>query len=319
MNNEVVSKFHYTKKNNLLEKLKEINKLSLKERRQKVIYELKKETLNLEELEFLLLMDNTNEDLLYRYIQTLNKSNLYVKIERVSYFINHSKIKDLQCNLLEKHNLGFRNISNKEFFFQFLSTIKKGEQTAIDEKLTIMNIADNVTEINNQPFDINFNLEAFYFHISSLLATKIGKEKKGDKIKFTKYLNALAKYLSSLSNELNEYEQNQCNEKKDLKKFLMIICSIINYDYENRDIFFQVPKILKKPNEEDIKMHISMEIRELKDSYGDEEVEEFKKTIENKKIFNTIKNIGFIDDKIYIPEECYLYDYIINNNVFKKI
>ena len=70
-------RLHKNKMNNLIEKLKEINKLSLKERRQKVMDELKKENLNLEELDILLLMDNTNENLLYRYIISLNKDDFY--------------------------------------------------------------------------------------------------------------------------------------------------------------------------------------------------------------------------------------------------
>ena len=307
------------KKNNLLEKLNKINQLSLKERRLKVINELKKETLNFEELDFLLLMDNTNENLLYRYLLSLNKNNVYDEIERFSYFINPSKIKDLLCKLPGNHNLGFRNITNKTLFFQFLSAIKEGNQTIINKKVSIINIADNEMDDNNQPFNISFNLEAFYYHISCLLATKIEKEKERGETKFTKYLNGLKRYLFSLSNELNEYEQSLCDENKDFKKFLTIIFSIINYDYDNIEKFSQVPIILdKKPNEEDLKIRISMEIKDIKERFGEEEVEEFKKAIKNIKIFHTIKNISHIDDKIYIPEECYLYEYIIENNIFKK-
>ena len=307
------------KKNNLLEKLNKINQLSLKERRLKVINELKKETLNFEELDILLLMDNTNENLLYRYLLSLNKSNVYDEIERFSYFINPSKIKDLLCKLPGNHNLGFRNITNKTLFFQFLSAIKEGNQTIINQKLSIINIADNVMDDNNQPFNISFNPEAFYYHISCLLATKIKREKERGETKFTKYLNGLKRYLFSLSNELNEYEQSLCDEKKDFKKFLTIIFSIINYDYDNIEKFSQVPIILdKKPNEEDLKIRISMEIKDIKESFGEKEVEEFKNAIKNIKIFHTIKNISHIDDKIYIPEECYLYEYIIENNIFKK-
>ena len=318
MNTKKMLRLGKKKKNNLFEKLKEINKLSLKERRQKVMKELKKETLNFEELDNLLLMDNTNENLLYRYILSLNKGDIYEEMEKFSYFINPSKISDLQCKLLGNHNLGFRNITNKKFFFQFLSAIKEGNIISINQKLSIINSADNAMETNNQPFNINFNLEAFYYHISCLLVAKIEGQKKREKTLFTKYLNGLKKYLLSLSDELNEYEQSQYNEKDDLKKFLTIIFSIINYDYENRDKFSQVPTILIKPNEEKLKIRISIEIEEIEKKFGDEEVEQFKKAIENKDIFCTIDNIGYIDDKIYIPEECYLYDYIIKNNVFKK-
>ena len=318
MNNKKMIRLYNKRNNKLFEKLKEINKLSLRERRQKTMNELKKEKLNFEELDLLLLMDNTNESLLYRYILSLDKGNVYDGIERFSYFINPSKIKDLQCKLLGNHNLGFRNITNKEFFFRFLSTIEKENQTIINQKLSIINSADNVMEINNQPFEINFNLEAFYFHISCLLVTKIEREKERGETNFTKYLNGLKKYLFSLSDELNEYDQGQYNEKKYLKRFLTVIFSIINYDYENRDKFSQVPKVLKKPKEEKLKIEISMQINEIEEKFGEEEVEEFKKAIENKNIFCSIKNVSYIDNKIYIPEECYLYDYLIENNIFKK-
>ena len=304
MNNKKMIRLYNKKNNKLFEKLKEINKLSLRERRQKTMNELKKEKLNFEELDSLLLMDNTNESLLYRYILSLDKGDAYDEIKRFSYFINPSKIKEFQCKLLGNHNLGFRNITNKEFFYQFLSTIKKENQTTINQKLSIINSADNVMEINNQPFDIKFNLEAFYFHISCLLVTKIEREKEGGKTMFTNYLDGLKNYLFSLSDELNEYEQGQYNEKKYLKRFLTIIFSIINYDYENRDKFSQVPKILKKPNEEYLKTMASVEIKKIEEQFGKEDAEQFKKAIENKDIFCNFYNIGLIDKKIYIPEEC---------------
>ena len=76
--------------------------------------------------------------------------------------------------------------------------------------------------------------------------------------------------------------------------------------------------ILKEPSEENINLMISLEINEIKDRFGEQEADEFKKAVENKKIFCSIKNIEYIDQKIIIPEESYLYDYIIKNNVFKK-
>ena len=44
--------------------IKETYKLTLKQRKQEVQNELKKENLDLEKLQYLLLLDNTNEDLL---------------------------------------------------------------------------------------------------------------------------------------------------------------------------------------------------------------------------------------------------------------
>ena len=149
-------------------------------------------------------MDNINEDLIYRYIQSLDKDkvDIYEEIEKYSYYINPSKINDLQHELLGNHNLGFRTITNKKFFFKFLSDIKEGNTISINQKSSIINTADKVLDTNNQPFNIKLNLEAFYFHISSLLVTKIKSQKERGETIFTNYLNGLKKYLSSLSDEL---------------------------------------------------------------------------------------------------------------------
>ena len=69
--------------------------------------------------------------------------------------------------------------------------------------------------------------------------------------------------------------------------------------------------ILKEPSEENINMVISLEINKIKERFGEEEADESKKAVENKKIFYLIKNIECIDQKIIIPEESYLYDYTI--------
>ena len=317
MNKKKVWRFHIKKKNNL-DELKEVNKLSLKERRQKVINELKKESLNLEELDLLLLMDNTNESLLYKYFESVNKNNSYDEIERFSYFISPSKINELKNKLTGKNNFVFRKITNKEFFFQFLSTIKEKNENTIDKKISIFDEAKSMMVDNNQPFDINFNPEAFYFHLSCLLVDKIRNEKEKDKADFTNYLEGLKNYISSLSNELDKYERKEYEEKKDLKKFYTIVYSIINYNYKNRYNLFQVPKILNEPNEEDINIMISMEIKEIKKIFGEKEANEFKKAVENKKIFSSIKNIDYIEQKIYIPEESYLYDYILSKIMFLR-
>jgi len=57
--------------------IKEINKLTLKQRRQEVQKQLENKNLKLEQLQYLLLLDNTNEELLYRYILALEKKLLF--------------------------------------------------------------------------------------------------------------------------------------------------------------------------------------------------------------------------------------------------
>ena len=239
--------------------LKEINKLSLKERKTIVIEELTKSFPNLERLEELLLMDNTNEDLLYRYIQSLKEDEVYYEIKRFSTYMSPSKINDIQLKFYGNLNQGFKNFSNKSLFFELLSAIMKNEQTLISEKLSIINKSDETVEMNNQLFDLNCNLEAFYYHIRFLLADRIKEEKKNKNTDFTEYFFNLRNYVNSLSNELHKFEINMLDEKKEFKKFLTIVYSIINLDNNNLDQISQVPSILERPTDEDIDHMISWE------------------------------------------------------------
>ena len=70
------------------ENLKIINKLNLKERKQQVIKELETEDINIEKLNFLMLMDNTNEDLLYKYIQSFDKFMVFKIIQKYSSYMS---------------------------------------------------------------------------------------------------------------------------------------------------------------------------------------------------------------------------------------
>ena len=298
--------------------LKEINKLSLKERKEIVIKELTKSFPNLERLEELLLMDNTNEDLLYRYIQSLKEDEVYYEIKRFSTYMSPSKINDIQLKFYGNLNQGFKNFSNKSLFFELLSAIMKNEQTLISEKLSIINKSDETVEMNNQLFDLNCNLEAFYYHISFLLADRIKEEKKNKNSDFTEYFFNLRNYVNSLSNELHKFEINMLDEKKEFKKFLTIVYSIINLDNNNLDQISQVPSILERPTDEEIDHMISWEEKEIKRKFGENAVAKFNEKIRDKTIFYSIKNIKYVNGEIEIPEKCYLYDYIIQNNVFKK-
>ncbi len=142
--------------------LKEINKLSLKERKELVVKELEKCSINSERLKELILMDNTNEDLLYRFIQSLKKNEVNNEIIRFSTYMSPSKINDIQLNFFGKLNQDYKNIANKALFFELLSSIKNNEKILISQKMSIINKIKKTLEKNNQPFDIKSNLEAFY-------------------------------------------------------------------------------------------------------------------------------------------------------------
>ena len=119
-------KIHFNEDKNH-EFIQNINKISLKERRQRVENELEKEKKNPEDFKFLLLMDNTNEDLLYQYIQSLNTKNIYDKkiIEKYSNYMGLSKLNALQKEKFGDSEQGFRKVSYKVQFFRMLHVLSK--------------------------------------------------------------------------------------------------------------------------------------------------------------------------------------------------
>ena len=108
----------------------EINELGLKERKQKVIKELKNNNLTIKQLNNLLLLDNTNEDLICRYILSFNKddsqrerseisnySKFFINADVVngliinfSNYISINKLKELKQKIFGDSNKGYRNI-----------------------------------------------------------------------------------------------------------------------------------------------------------------------------------------------------------------
>ena len=295
-----------------------INELSLKERKKQVINELKNEVLNLDKLDFLMLMDNTNEELLYRYIESMNQNIIFKMIQKYSSYMCLSKINQLQDKFYKNNNQGYRNFSYKTLFFNLLSTIKKDDKKIIDQNLAIIKLHFKNSELNNQPFDLQ-NFEAFYYHLCVLLLNQVEKQKKGD---FDEYLKCLKNYIFAISNILDEYQKDEYNEeKKDIKKFLTIIFSVINLDAENSHRISQVAAVFEQLTEEDRRQMISVAERQIKNCFGNLAADDFKKIVANEKILSSINNINniiYLNNKIEIPEECYSYKYITENNIFKK-
>lgn len=64
--------------------IKDIYKLTLKQRKIEFKNELKNENLKLENLQYLLSLNNTNEDLLYRYMLTVKNENVINEMEKYS-------------------------------------------------------------------------------------------------------------------------------------------------------------------------------------------------------------------------------------------
>ena len=307
--------------------IKEIYGLSLRERKQKVIDELKKENLILNDLEYLLPYDNTNEELLCRYIISLNKvissqkkeENQLKKlipveeaIVKYSNYISITKLNELTQKIFPNSYKEYRNISYKEIFFNFLIAIKNDDIKNLETEISKLNRAVQSKELNNQPYDTN-NFEPLYFYICSLLSFQIEKNKN----ELEKYFKNIKSFLSKIE-EIDKYKNCKDNEqeKKDINKFLIIVFAIVNLDNNNYNDILQVARILNAPKK-NLEEMISFCVEDIKYLFDNEKAEEFKKKLEDNKNFYTI-NYKLVEDKIELSEYCYLYDYIIQNNVFKK-
>ena len=316
--------------------IEKINGLSLKKRKQKVIEDLKKEDLNTKDLENLLADDNTNEDLICRYLHSLY-NDLFAKpkdeiskepkndnlkefykiknfkkiLSKYSTFISIEKFKKLLIQLYGNKNLGFRNISFKDLFFNALLSFKKNKDFTL--AINILKEAVILDKFNNQPFDSN-NFEAFYYYICTLFLSQI-KNNENEKEKYFKNLKKLIPMLQ----ELDEYSncKNYESEQKEFKKFLIIIFAILNLSSNNYDDIIQVYKVFNAPDDVTYKEMILLAKKEIIKFYDEKESEELLKEIENNKNFFKI-NYKLIEDKLELSEYCYLYDYISQNNVFTK-
>ena len=296
--------------------IKETYKLTLKQRKQEVQNELKKENLDLENLHYLLLLDNTNEDLLYRYMLALkNESFIINAMKRYSCFMSVKNIKKIQEELFNNRNKGFRNISFKKLFFDLLYAIYDNDKTLINTKLSTIRYIIVHSLFNNQPFDLN-NMEIFYYHLCSSFMEQVEINKKKN---FEEYIETINNYVKTISDVLNKYRNEDYEEeKKNLKKFLTIFFSIISLDKENNYQISQVAVILKEPlSDEEWKTIIEVEKLRFKTRFINAS-EEIDKLILDKNIYCDIINFKYSNGKIEIPEECYLYDYISEHNIFKK-
>ena len=294
-------------------KMREIYKLSLKERKRKVRKELEKKDLDSEKIKELLLMDNTNENLLFRYILSLNKSIVIYEMQKYSCYIGVSKIKELQVNKFGNKNQGYRNVSYKDFFFRILKAFCEEDKLKLNEEKAKINLTHKNIELNNQPFDLS-NYEAFYFYLCRSLLSQINNNETN----IDNYINCMQEYITSMHDFLKNYKKNNYEEEKlDRNKFLTIFYSIVNLDEDNMSRISRVPKILRKPDDNAIKYMILSETKKIEYEYGQKKVEQFKHLIEDTSIFCCIE-YKCVKNTIQIPEKCYLYDYIIKHNVFKK-
>ena len=257
--------------------------------------------------------------------------------------MNLSNLNDLENKIFGKNNQYFRKISYKVQFFRLLDDIIEKNENNIQNKIKTLTVNIKNSEFNNQPYNYQ-NIEVFYFYLYELFVNQIEKKMKEEG---KRYLDSLDDYIDSISRELYKYKPDQCKkeeiehkecsqkdnleneylkeeyeeEKKDIKKFLTILFSIINFDVENSSSFTQVANTFLKLNDTDKKTLMSIEEKIIKQSYGKNAMDKFKKILSNEKLYNSINhfnNITYSNNEIVIPEQCFSFDYIIEHNIFKK-
>ena len=81
-------------KEEIKQKMKEIYKLSLIEKKRIILRELEKEFIEPEKIKDLLLMDNNNENLIFKYILSLNKNIIINEMQKYSSYMSILKIKE---------------------------------------------------------------------------------------------------------------------------------------------------------------------------------------------------------------------------------
>ena len=302
-----------------------------------------------------------NEDKKHEFIKNINKISLKEDdkiIEKYSNYMGLSKLNALQKEKFGDSDQGFRKVSYKVQFFRMLHDIIKKDKSRINSKIETLKTITKASEINNQPFDYK-NVEVFYFNLYELFLNQIEDKIKTEGNDYLDSLkdyiisisNELKKYQPEECNKEEEKKEEYKNveykkgkykkedykqknifekkheeekyeeEKKNIKKFLTIFFSIINFDAENSNIISQVTKVFLVKSDEDRKKMISYGEDQINDVFGKNAVDKFKKILEDKKIYNSlniINNITYLRNKIEIPEECFSYDYIIQNNIFKK-
>ena len=316
----------------------QINELGLKERKKKVLEELKNEKLTTIQMDNLISLDNINEELICRYIISLNKditkgdtymisncSNLknifklnevdivFKVILQYSNYISSEKLSFLKQTIYGKANKDFRNFSFKSLLFTILSAIKNDDIKELKKQLGILNITIKQRKWNNQPFDSD-NFEALYFYLCILFSNQI-ENYKNNKDQYFENLKELTINIK----EINEYStcKNYEKEKKDIKKFLIIIFALLNLDSNNYEDISHIAMILNAPSEQDKKEMISSTCRKIKAQYGIKRAEQFKQKLFGNDNFCSL-DYKLVGNEIELLEESYLYDYIMNNNIFKK-
>ena len=181
--------------------------------------ELKKSNLTTSQLKELLNYDNTNSELIYRY---LKQSNLLL------YEINNYHM----CLSVEKcKEFNFNRKSFKEIFFMTLEKLSKPEISINEEFIDNLNkfinnikILIRTNVIFNQPFIYSNNTELIFYYLTECLITFYEKKKNNNNNELLNFFNRYNKF-NVFFTILKKYQYDEDNilMNQDMKKFFCII------------------------------------------------------------------------------------------------
>ena len=295
------------KENNKDNSLNEIVKLSLKERKEIVKNKLNQPNITNKDLNDLLNYDNTNEDLIFKYLNSFNQLE-YALIQKYICVLSLKNIERLKQKYFSESSYGFRKESFKQYFFNMILFLKE------KNKKSLSIICFKISEYSknsisfNQPIDFS-NFEYLYFYFCDILRLQIrgfiGKS-------FDSYLDKISKFLYDLQ-ELNIYNNvnNYEKEKENFQKFYLMIISIICYDLKNINNIKQTINIFN-PLKKNTKKKI-IDFSEEEEEENKIKINEFFKKFKEEDLNN---NLVHLEDFSNVQEKYFSYTFMTKNNIF---
>ena len=246
-------------------------KIKAKEKYKKIIEERNKNGVNINQDNFmkeylriieLLLMNNTDKDIVSLYLNFIKENEIYVKSYNFDTFDNEIKIYIfvLTINETEKFQKGLKLQSGKDIIINFLtelSNIDDNNEKKINDFFTKAEDESKKIIYFNYPIEFS-NKELYYYKIYILLILQINKVKKDsskskdDIYKYIRNKKNIAQLI--LNNKVLENEKIINNEDK--MNILVILMIYEKLDEKKSSINFNRLLQTEKITFEELKSHI---------------------------------------------------------------
>lgn len=297
------------KENDIKTTLDEIINLTLEERKEIVKSKIKQSNLSNKELSILLNYDNTNEGLIFMYLNSFKKID-YELVEKYIGVLSLEKIKKLKQTYFPESSYGFRQISFKEYFFKMISFLKEKNKKSLSIICTKIFEYSNNSISPNQPIDFS-NFEFLYFYFCDILRIQIKHFENFESPSFNSYLDNISTFLYKLKeleiyNNVNNYKK----ETENFQKFYTIIFSVLCFDLKNVDNLKQTINIFNP-----LKKNAQQKLMEFSDDENIRKINEFFNKFKEEDLNN---NIVYLEDFSKVEEKYFSYGFISKNNIFCK-